>query len=256
VQCHGSYICFTDLVKSNKRCPNSSISSDLEHFLLLIGHFAVPSINLHHLNICGSHYQHLIAARRCNKCELCKPLFGKARACFRRELLRSVNKVQAVSIWLCRQLSVYNQWVCDACRKMIARDFVTDETMERAHIMFQRLYNEQDDIVRTPSTATKSSADDDDEYRETFDAYSPVLQRGALANFRQMLRDQGFDGRVRSSLSYSSASLKYQRDYRTRTKKIFLHLAKLLVSDDYEELWQGIVDDENKNNDLPENKYI
>jgi hypothetical protein len=139
---------------------------------------------------------------------------------------------------------------------MIARDFVTDETTERARIMFQRIYNEHDDIVRTPSTATKSFFDDDDEYRETFDAYSPSLQQRALADFRQMLQDQGFNGRVRSSLSYSSASLKYQRDYRTQTKKIFLHLAKLLVSDDYEQLWQGIVDDENKNNDSPENKYI
>ena len=67
---------------------------------------------------------------------------------------------------------------------MITRDFVTDDTTEKAHTMFQRLYNEQDDIVRTPSTARESSIDDDDEYRGTFDKYSPSLQRSALANFR------------------------------------------------------------------------
>ena len=72
----------------------------------------------------------LIAAGRFYKCKLCKSLFGKSKACFRRERLRSINKIQAVSIWICRQLSVYNQWVCDACRKMIERDFVTDETTE------------------------------------------------------------------------------------------------------------------------------
>jgi len=142
---------------------------------------------------------------------------------------------------------------------MISRDFATDETRQKAHIMFQRLYNEQDDIVRTPSTATKSCIDDDDEYCETFDVYSPALQHNPVEDFRQMLRDQGFNGRVRSSFSYSSASLKYQRDYRTQTKMIFLHLAQLLVPNEYEQLWQGIVDDENKknnNNNSPDNKYV
>jgi hypothetical protein len=43
------------------------------------------------------------------------------------------------------------------CRKKTARDFITAETIEVADDMFQRLYNEQDDIVRTLSTATKSS---------------------------------------------------------------------------------------------------
>jgi hypothetical protein len=258
VQCLGSHISFTDLVKSNQRCPNINISSDLEHFLLLVGHFDVPSINLHHLDICASHYHHLIATRRCNKCELCKPLFGKSKSCFKRELLRPVNKVQAVSVWYNRGLCVYNQWVCDACRKVIDKDFVTNETKEKAHTMFQRLYNEQDDIVRTPSTAIKSCVDDDDEYCESFDVYSPTLQRNPVADFQQMLRDQGFNGRVRTSLSYSTTSLKYQRDYRTQVKKIFLHLAQLLVPDEYEQLWQGIVDDENKNNNnnSPDNKYV
>lgn len=227
----------------------------MEYFLLLIGHFAVPSMNLHNLYICASHYQHLIAVRRCSKCELCKPLFSKPKACVKRQQLRSVNKVQAVSIWLCRQLTFYNYWVCDACRKMIARDFVTDETTDRAHRMFQRLYNEHDDIVRTPSTATKSFVDDGDDYCPLPEVYSPSIQRNALADFRRMLRDSGFNGRVQSS-SYSKATSKYRRDYRTKTKKIFLHLAELLVSDDYEELWQDMVDDEYKKNDSSENKYI
>jgi hypothetical protein len=138
---------------------------------------------------------------------------------------------------------------------MIARDFITDETTEMARIMFQRLYNEEDDIVRTPSTAAKSFVVDDDDYRETFDAYSPALRQDAVVDFRQMLRNHGFNGRVRASLSYSTASLKYQRDYRNQTKKIFLHLAQLLVSDDYEKLWKGIVDDESKNNNSTHNKY-
>ena len=228
----------------------------MEHFLLLVGHFAIPSINLHHLNVCASYYQHLIAVRRCNNCELCKPLFRKSKACARREQLRPLNKIQAVSIWLCRRLSVYNQWVCATCRQTIGREFVTNETIERADVMFQRLYNERDDIVPTPLSGTEASIDDDDEYRETSGTYSLSPQRSALEDFQQMLRNQGFNGRVRQSLSYSSSSLKYQRDYRTRIKKIFLHLAKLLVPDDYEEVWHGIIDDENKSNDLPENKYI
>jgi hypothetical protein len=138
---------------------------------------------------------------------------------------------------------------------MIARDFITDETIERARIMFQRLYNEQDDIVRTPSTATKSFVDDDYEYREAFDVHSPALRRDAVADLREMLRNHGFNGRVRSSLSYSTASSKYQRDYRNQTKKIVLHLAQLLVSDDCEQLWKGIVDNESKNNNSKHNKY-
>ena len=138
-----------------KRCPNSSISSDLEHFLLLVGHFAIPSINLHHLNVCASHYQHLIAVHRCYNCELCKPLFGKSKTCARHEKLRPLNKIQAVSIWLCRRLSVYNQWVCATCRQTIGREFVTNETIELADVMFQRLYNERDDIVFTPLSGTE-----------------------------------------------------------------------------------------------------
>ena len=139
---------------------------------------------------------------------------------------------------------------------LLGREFVTNETIKRADIMFQRLYNERDDIVLTPSSGTESSIVDDDEYRETFDTHSPSPQRGALEDFQQMLRNQGFNGRVRQSLSYSSSCLKYQRDCRTRIKKIFLHLAKLLAPDDYDEVWHGIIDDENKNNDLQEDKYI
>ena len=194
--------------------------------------------------------------RRCNNCELCKSLFGKSKACARREQLRPLNKIPAVSIWLCRRMSVYNRWVCATCRQTIGRESVTNETIERADVMFQRLYNERDDVVRTPLSGTESSIVADDKYRETFDTYSPSPQRSALEDFQQMLRNQDFNGRVRQSLSYSSSSLKYQRDYGTRIKKIFLHLAKLLVPDDYEEVWHGIIDDENKNNDLQENKYI
>ena len=95
--------------------------------------------------------------RRCNNCELCKALFGKSKACARREQLRPLNKihVQAVSIWLCRRLSVYNQWVCATCRQTIGREFVTNETIEPVDVMFQRLYNERDDIVRTPLSSTE-----------------------------------------------------------------------------------------------------
>ena len=255
VQCFGSNIFFTDLVKSNKRCPNAIISSDLEYFLLLVGHFSVPSANLHNLWICASHYQSLIAARRCAKCELCKTLFGKPKACVKRQQLRPVNKLQAISIWLCRQLAVYNHWVCDSCRKMIARNFVTEETMDRAERMFQRLYNENDDIVRTPSTATKSFVDDDDDYCPSLEAHSPSIQRNTLVDFRRMLRESGFSGKVQSS-SYSKATLKYQRDYRMRTKKIFLHLARLLVLDEYEELWEDMAEDEYRKKDFPDNKCI
>ena len=194
--------------------------------------------------------------RRCTKCELCKPLFGKSKVCARREQWRPLNRIQAVSIWLCRRLSVYNQWVCATCRQTIGREFATNETIERAYVMFRRLYNERDDIVRTALSGTESSIVDDDEYRETFDTSPRFPQRSAMEDFQQMLRNQGFKGRVRQSLSYSSSSLKDQRDYRTRIKKIFLHLAKLLVPDDYDEVWHGIIDDENKNNDLQENKYM
>ena len=148
--------------------------------------------------------------RRCNNCELCKPLFGKSKACAKREQLRPLNKIQAVSIWLCRRLSVYNQWICGTCRQTIGREFVTNETIERADVMFQRLYNQRDDIVRTPLSGTEASIVDDDEYREAFDTYSPSPQRSALENFQQMLRNQGFNGRVRQSLSYLSSSLNYQ----------------------------------------------
>ena len=111
--------------------------------------------------------------RRCNNCELCKPLFGKSKACARRKQLRPLNKIQAVSIWLCSRLSVYNQWICATYRQTIGREFVTNETIERADVMFQRLYNERDDIVRTPLSDTELSIVDDDEYREAFDTYSP-----------------------------------------------------------------------------------
>ena len=161
----------------------------MEHFLLQVGHLAIPSINLHHLNVCGSHYQYLIAMRRCNNFELCKSLFGKSKACARREQLRPLNKIPTVSLWLCRRLSVYNQWVCATCRQTIGRESVTNETIEPADVMFQRLYNERDDVVRTPLSGTESSIDDDDEYRETSDTYSLSPQRSALEDFQQMLRN-------------------------------------------------------------------
>ena len=180
----------------------------LNTFLLLIGHFNVPSINLQYLHVCASHYHQLVKTRRCNSCELCKLVFRKPKAYGKHEHLRAVNKVQAVSIWIRRQLSVYNRWVCGACRQLIARHFIDDETIERARIMFQRLYNENDVIVRTPSSSAASSIGIDDDYHAIVDTCSSSQHQRALAEFQQMLREQGFDGRIQSSSSYSTASLK------------------------------------------------
>ena len=204
--------------------------------------------------MCASHYHLLIKTRRCNSCELCKLVFRKPKAYGKHEHLRVVNKVQAVSIWIRRQLSVYNRWVCGACRQLIARHFINDETIERARIMFQRLYNENDVIVRTPSSSAASSIGVDEDYHATIDTVSSSQHQSASVEFQRMLREQGFDGRIRTSSSYSTASLKYQRDFRTRTKKIFLHLARLMAPNDHEELWRGIVEDENSDNNSGDNR--
>ena len=111
--------------------------------------------------------------------------------------------------------------------------------------MFQRLYDQSDTIVGTPSSGAASPIRVDDDYHPIVDTGSSFQDRNTLLEFQQMLREQGFDGRVQSSLSYASASVKYQRNYRTQTKKIFLHLAKVMAPNDYQEIWRGIVEDEN-----------
>ena len=120
--------------------------------------------------------------------------------------------------------------------------------------MFQPIYNQNDTIVRTPSSSSLASTRADEDYHAITDTCSTPQFRSAFSEFQQMLREQGFDGRVQSSPSYSTASLKYQRDYRTHTRKIFLHLAKLMAPNDYEELCRGIVQDESIVNHAGDNR--
>ena len=242
-----------DLRNSVKRCPHS-ISSDLEHFLLLVGRFSVPSDNLYRLHICSSHYHHLLKVLLKKHCALCKILRNKSSNCTNLPSLRQVSKLLAVALWHARQLSLYQRWICTECRHFIKREYITDETRALANQLYQRLYDDSDDLIVSPKASPMSSPCSD--YHPSFDNIPPVEISDMTQDFKRLLREQGFKDRIETTTSYHNMSRKSQCAFRDQTKAILQHVTKFLSSpSEYNDIWDGIISDEVDTMDLAENRY-
>ncbi len=242
-----------DLRNSIKRCPRS-INSDLEYLLLLAGRFSIPSDNLYRLHICSSHYHDLLKVVPKKRCELCKILRNKSAFCSNLSSLRPLSKSSAVALWHARQFSFYQHWTCTECRHFIEREYVTEETMKLADQIYQRLYDDSDDLILPPGASPMSSPCS--EYCPSFHDIPSAEISDMTQAFKRLLREQGFNHRIETTNSYHSMKKKSQRAFRDQTKKILLHVTKFLSSSsDYNDLWDGIVIDEIRKKDLIENRY-
>ncbi len=232
---------------SDKRCPRS-IKCDLEYLLLLAGHFSIPSDNVYRLHICSAHYHHLLKTPSIpnTHCELCKVLRNKSTFCRNPSSLRQLSKPSAVALWHNRKIAYYQRWICTDCRHFIERKYVTNDTMQLTDQLYQRLYDDSDDIVFPPEPSPMSTPSS--EYLPSFDNTASTEIFHMADALKRLLREQHFNHRIETTSSYHDMNNKSQRTFRNQTKEILLHVTKLLAASDYKDVFNDIVNDEiNKN---------
>jgi hypothetical protein len=126
--------------------------------------------------------------------------------------------------------------------------------MKLADQIYQRLYDDSDDLILPPGASPMFSPCS--EYCPSFHDIPSAEISDMTQAFKRLLREQGFNHRIETTNSYHSMKKKSERAFRDQTKKILLHVTKFLSSSsDYNDLWDGIVIDEIRKKDLIENRY-
>lgn len=185
-------------------------------------------------------------------CSLCKVLRNKSTFCRNLSSLRLLSKPLAVALWHTQKLSFYYQWICTSCRHHIEQNFVTDETKQIVSQIYAKLYDDTDDLIFPPEPSPMTSPHS--EYAPSFDDISPTETVDMTRAFQQLLREQRFQSRIETTYSYSSMNRKRKRAFQRQTKEIMVHVAKLLSHDDFDELWNDIVNWENGKCETNNNK--
>ena len=190
------------------------------------------------------------------RCKVCKPICERKTT--NSKAARRVSKELALAVWEHGQpeenWAIYDQPICDQCRKYLTNKFLSDEIRSKCDHVFDNernfctkinlcfsnldcLYNKS--IVFTP--VSSESGDDSDNYPYHIDDqyYSDATDN--LNKFKRFLDEIGFTGRCESTYSYASLKNSSKRNFCLQAKKIIFYLPTYLASNDVQTLWDDIV---------------
>ena len=168
-------------------------------------------MNLHGHTICGIHYEYLTRKFRRDYCSLYKVIFG-ARTNLKHDL-RRVSRPIGFGVWRDYGLPIFDQAMCDRCRKNLEKKYFKQETIENSENIFSWLYD--DYTIYTPSVIPSAT------YSMYQFSEDQDLQFDQKNNLKQFLVNNGFQGRVPMTSSYCSMLQNSQLNFQRQAKAIF-----------------------------------
>ena len=125
--------------------------------------------------------------------------------------------------------------------------------MNVAHQGNQQLYADVANS-RVPSEPSLISSPHS-EYHPSFDDLPLNEISNWRRDLRRLLHDQNYHGRVETTNSYSSLQIKSQGAFRGQVKKILNHMVRILAPNDYTDVWNDLIYDENDDSKANEDGY-
>ena len=211
----------------------------LEYLLLRAGFFDLTAANLRKLYVCDSHKAYLLRVPVKNRCRVCRVISSRSKS---GQAVRRVSKLLSFGLWLDHRTSLYDQWMCDTCRRELQRRYYNDDLRLKTDQLFAWL----SDVRYCYSASSVSS--EDSTYQSYLDEPHPLTTTEKRTRLKQWLKDNEFKGRVDSTLSYNDMKNdKSRRNFRTQVKAIFLEILGLLAPNDVTVVWDDIIADEIEN---------
>ncbi|CAF1219802.1 unnamed protein product [Didymodactylos carnosus] len=205
----------------------------MEYLLLQHGCYDLKPFNVLHYNVCSAHPQPL-DNRNFSVCSVCQPCFDRQQR--GRSRIRSIGKLDGLTIWKMKKISMFGKPICETCRQELRKHHVTPEIKQESRELFQWLYDEN--IVHTPTTISSSQSNQYEQIKTIFSQ----LARENQQTLRDSLRSMNYQQEIPTTFSYNGRTFKSKKNFCHSATKILQFILQTLAPNDSAQIWEDIIE--------------